>query len=196
MKDLSYAILRIDNFTCLDEKSVTIRKIAYRGIKKMKKRTKITLRTKIYLTIAGLLTLTGVFYASNPSVFVMSRPRRLPAHKPGRVKARFPECQFYVTQYENGQIETVDCLGMGSFFTTIVSTGLVEKYMTIAPAESAAAGFTPGDLFVTRNQRSLRPRHLAMSSCRLRIGPEYQAAAPIRTTARLRSTKWAHLATK
>ena len=33
----------------------------------MKKRTKITLRTKIYLTIVGLLALTGVFYAANPS---------------------------------------------------------------------------------------------------------------------------------
>ena len=33
----------------------------------MKKRTKITLRTTIYLTIVGLLALTGVFYAANPS---------------------------------------------------------------------------------------------------------------------------------
>ena len=35
----------------------------------MKKRTKISLRTKIYLTIVGLLALTGVFYASNPVPF-------------------------------------------------------------------------------------------------------------------------------
>ena len=35
----------------------------------MKKRTKITLRTKIYLTIVGLLALTGVLYASNPTVY-------------------------------------------------------------------------------------------------------------------------------
>ena len=34
--------------------------------KKMKKRTKFTLRTTIYLTIVGLLALTGVFYAANP----------------------------------------------------------------------------------------------------------------------------------
>ena len=32
----------------------------------MKKRTKITLRTKIYLTIVTLLALTGIFYAGNP----------------------------------------------------------------------------------------------------------------------------------
>src|SRR4029078_1820103 len=36
----------------------------------MKKRTKVSLRTKIYLTLVGLLALTGVLYASNPSVFV------------------------------------------------------------------------------------------------------------------------------
>ena len=35
----------------------------------MKKRTKITLRTKIYLTIVALLALTGVFYAANPTFF-------------------------------------------------------------------------------------------------------------------------------
>ena len=35
----------------------------------MKKRTKITLRTKIYLAIVGLLALTGVLYASNPVQF-------------------------------------------------------------------------------------------------------------------------------
>ncbi len=33
----------------------------------MKKRTKFTLRTKIYLTIVALLALTGMFYAANPS---------------------------------------------------------------------------------------------------------------------------------
>ena len=37
--------------------------------KKMKKRTKITLRTKIYLTIVALLALTGVIYAASPSFF-------------------------------------------------------------------------------------------------------------------------------
>ena len=35
----------------------------------MKKRIKITLRTKIYLTIAGLLALTGILHAANPIVF-------------------------------------------------------------------------------------------------------------------------------
>ena len=50
----------------------------------MKKRTKITLRTKIYLTIVGLLALTGVLYASNPSVFVMPGNGVDKAHRLGR----------------------------------------------------------------------------------------------------------------
>ena len=69
----------------------------------------MTPRTKIYLTIAGLLTLTGVLYASNPSVFVMpghgvSRPISPAVFKASPI---FPDGQFYVTQYENGQIEMV-----------------------------------------------------------------------------------------
>src|SRR6476660_4926843 len=117
----------------------------------MKKRIKITLRTKIYLTIVALLSLTGVFYAANPTVFVM------PGHGVSRpISPAVTQTQFFVSQYENGQIDTVDCLGIGSFFSTIVSTGLVEKYMAIAPAESVAAGFNPGDLFVTRNQQVLK----------------------------------------
>ena len=108
-------------------------------------------RTKIYLTIAGLLTLTGVLYASNPTIFVS------PGHGVDvPISPAVTQTQFFVSQYQNGQIDTVDCLGNGSFFSTIVSTGLVEKYMAIAPAESAAAGFTPGDLFVTRNQQVLK----------------------------------------
>ena len=35
---------------------------------------------------------------------------------------------------------------------------LTEKYMAIAPAQSAAAGFTPGDLFVTLSQAVFRAR--------------------------------------
>src|SRR6476659_5200094 len=119
--------------------------------KKMKKRINITLRTKIYLTIVALLSLTGVFYAANPTVFVMPGHGVSPPISPA-----VTQTQFFVSQYENGQIDTVDCLGIGSFFSTIVSTGLGEKYMAIAPAESVAAGFNPGDLFVTRNQQVLK----------------------------------------
>ena len=45
---------------------------------------KITLRTKIYLTIVGLLALTGIIYAANPMPFSSG----VPFHGRGRC-ARF-----------------------------------------------------------------------------------------------------------
>ena len=116
----------------------------------MKKRTKITLRTKIYLTIAGLLTLTGVLYASNPTVFVspgngVDEPIGLAADP----------THLFSSQYNDNQVITIDCLGMGTLFGTLpapIPPILTEKYMAIAPAQSTAAGFTPGDLFITLSQ--------------------------------------------
>src|SRR6476660_8486165 len=118
----------------------------------MKRRTKITLRTKIYLTIVALLSLTGVFYAANPTVFVttghgVSRPIS---------PAVFPNL-FVVSQYESGNAQSVNNLGNGSLFGTIANNSeLVEKYTAIAPPESVAAGFNPGDLFVTFQQTVFR----------------------------------------
>ena len=48
----------------------------------MKTRTKITLRTKIYLTIGGLLTLTGIFYAATAIPFA-TVPRSGSPAEPG-----------------------------------------------------------------------------------------------------------------
>jgi len=122
----------------------------------MKKRNKITLRTKIYLTVVGLLALTGVLYASNPSVFVMpgsgvDQPIGLAAD---------PN-HLFASQYNDNQIKMVDCNGIGSLFGTLpapIPPQLTEKYMAIAPVESAAAGFTPGDLFITLSQAVFRAR--------------------------------------
>src|SRR6476646_249863 len=116
----------------------------------MKKRTKITLRTKIYLTVVGLLGLTGVLYASNPSVFVS------PGHgvdQPIAVAA--DPTHLFASQYTDNQVRMVDCVGIGTLFWTLpapIPPILTEKYMAIAPAQSAAAGFTPGDLFITLSQ--------------------------------------------
>jgi len=110
----------------------------------MKKR----IRTKIYLTIAGLLALTGILYAANPTVFVS------PGHGVFQpISPAVTQAQFFVSQYEDGNIQMVDCNGNGSFFGALPDQSpMIEKYMAIAPAESAAAGFTPGDLFVTLQQ--------------------------------------------
>ena len=106
------------------------------------------MKTKIYLTIGGLLALTGVFYASNPTVFV------LPGNGVNRpISPAVTQALFTVTQYEDGTVDVVGCNRQGTMFGILpIGQQLVEKYMVIAPAESAAAGFTPGDLFVTVQQ--------------------------------------------
>src|SRR5947207_7343399 len=108
----------------------------------MKKRIKITLRTKIYLTIVALLALTGVFYASNPTPFSGQVPF------PTGVAAS-PDL-LLVSEYCSDNIDMVDCNGTASFYATLPGFGSCrEKYMTFAPLQSAAAGFTPRDIFAT-----------------------------------------------
>src|SRR6266700_4196252 len=81
----------------------------------MKKRTKITLRTKIYLTIVALLALTGVFYAqfppSHPTPFVFTVP-----FPTGVAAARD---LLLVSEYCSEKIDTVDCNGNATLFTTL-----------------------------------------------------------------------------
>src|SRR5436190_23227586 len=109
---------------------------------KMKKRTKITLRTKIYLTIVGLLALAGVLYAANPAPFAAGIPF------PTGVAAS-PDL-LLVSEFCSENIDTVACDGTHTLFATLPGFGSCrEKYMTFAPSQSAAAGFTPRDIFVT-----------------------------------------------
>src|SRR5438094_6765614 len=115
----------------------------------MKKRTKITLRTKIYLTIVALLALTGVFYASNPTPFSGQVPF------PTGVAAA-PDL-LLVSEFCTENIDQLDCNGTASLFATLPGFGSCrEKYITLASAQSVNSGnppgsapFTPRDVFVT-----------------------------------------------
>src|SRR5882724_3318995 len=112
----------------------------------MKKRTKITLRTKIYLTIVGLLSLTGVFYAQFPP----SHPTPFVFTVPFPTSAAAARDLLLVSEYCSENIRKVDCNGFATLFATLPGFGSCqEKYMAIAPAQSAAAGFSPRDVFVT-----------------------------------------------
>src|SRR5438046_8425089 len=105
------------------------------------KMKKITLRTKIYLTIALLLALTGVFYAANPTFFTSV---------PFATGVAASRSDLLVSEYCTENIDTVACDGTVSLFAQTPGFGSCrEKYLTIAPSQSAAAGFTPRDLFVT-----------------------------------------------
>ncbi len=122
-------------------------------------------RTAIALTIAGLVGLAGIFYAANPRpvVTVNTAQSRLP-HPPNHPDAN-PQpfasvtapigvaastTDVFATEYCSQNIDKIDCLGNVSKLATIPGpSGCAEKYMTIAPAESANAGFTPRDIFIT-----------------------------------------------
>src|SRR5437016_7047469 len=112
----------------------------------MKKRTKITLRTKIYLTIVALLALTGVFYAQFPP----SHPTPFSGQVPFPTAAAAAPDLLFVNEYCGENVFQLDCFGTATVFATLPGFGnCQEKYMTIAPSQSTAAGFTPRDLFVT-----------------------------------------------
>src|SRR5439155_295089 len=101
----------------------------------MKKRTKITLRTKIYLTIVLLLALTGVFYASNPTFFTSV---------PFATGVAASQTDLLVSEYFTDNIDRVACDGTVSLLATIPGFGSCrKKYLTIATWLSATAAFTP-----------------------------------------------------
>ena len=106
---------------------------------------KIPLRTKITLTIAGLLALTGIFYAANPSPF---------ATAPEPIGVAAAGTDLLVSEYCSQNLDTIDCLGNVSTLATIPGPvgPCAEKYIAIAPAQSALAvpPWTPRDIFVTQ----------------------------------------------
>src|SRR4030095_13728291 len=117
----------------------------------MKKRTKITLRTKIYLTIGGLTAMAGIIYATNPTPFSTGFPLY-----PGFPSNFFPTGAalsrdlMLTSTYCDENIVSIGCNGAASVVAVLPGFGSCrEKYMALAPNQSANAGFTPRDLFVT-----------------------------------------------
>src|SRR6266403_4341118 len=110
----------------------------------MKKRTKITLRTKIYLTIAGLLSLTGVLYAATPLFFTTYN------EPVGLAVSPF---DMFGTEFNTQNLNHIDCHGVVTTIAQIPGDlGISnEKYLAIAPNQSAGATipWNPGDIFVT-----------------------------------------------
>ena len=171
----------------------------------MKKRTKITLRTTIYLTIVGLLALTGVFYAANPSqratvpksvaapdVPAVAHPTPF-AIVPGVVGVAAVPGTVLATGSVSQNLSMIDCDGIVTVVATIPSpspAGLaVEKYMAVAPIQSTAAGFTPRDVFITQGDDIYKFSGGVLTPFAM------VSDALSRTTPGLRSTMWAHLET-
>ncbi len=112
---------------------------------------KITLRTKITLTIAGLLALTGIFYAASPTQFGSAT---------GVIGVASAPADLLVTEYSTQNLDTIDCAGKTALLATIPGPAgaNLERYLTIAPSQSANAGFTPRDIFVTQGDNIYRVR--------------------------------------
>ena len=97
-----------------------------------------------------MLALTGIIYASNPTPFSSGGPLYAPGDWYPTGVAASPDVVL-VTPYCSDDIDRIDCNGNASLFATIPGFGSCrEKYMTFAPFQSAAAGFTPRDVFVTQ----------------------------------------------
>jgi hypothetical protein len=100
-----------------------------------------------------------------------------------------------VTPYCSDEVDSLDCNGNSSLFAVIPGFGSCrEKYMTIAPSQSATAAvpFHPRDVFVTQGDMIFKidvSGGTITSRCLRRSG-----GAAHRTTTDLRSTMLAHLA--
>ena len=157
----------------------------------MKKRTKVSLRTKIYLTIVGLLVLTGVLYAQFPP----SHPTPLTAGVPFPTGVAAAPDMLLVSEFCSENIDQYrlrhrECHGVRADSGVWFLPGKIHDFRSI---ESANAGFNPRDVFVTEGALIFKIDVSVVqmpSRCLRRSGD-----APHRTTTGLRSTMWAHLAT-
>ena len=102
-------------------------------------------RTKTYLIIAGLLSLTGAVYAATPFFFAPFLQATGVAASPDNL---------YATQWCNQNFVSFDCMGNASVVGMIPvgNQQCIEKYPAIAPRQSIAAGFTARDVFITEGQ--------------------------------------------
>ena len=111
----------------------------------MKKRTKISLRTKIYLTIAGLVAMTaGSVYAAA----LFFGPLQM------TTGIAVSPSDMYATAWCDQHFYGVDCMG-NTFVLGLIPGGdnpCIEKYIDIAPKQAIPAGFTVKDVFITEGQ--------------------------------------------
>ena len=99
-------------------------------------------RIRIGLSIAGLLSLAVILYAANPTPFTT-------VNAPIGVAASGTD--LIVTEYCGHKVDTIDCQGNVTLLATLPGlSDCREEYVTIAPSQSAMAGFTPRDIFVTQ----------------------------------------------
>src|SRR5207253_10932799 len=110
-------------------------------------------KTTISLTIAALMSLSGMVYAANHVFFSFL----VGTFSAGPIGVAGSADTLLVTQYCDPQILSIDCItGLPSPIATVPgfpSGQCLERYMAVAPAVSANAGFAPRDIFVTQGNQ-------------------------------------------
>ena len=110
-------------------------------------------KTTISLTVAALLSLSGMVYAANHVLFSFITG----TFSAGPIGVAGSADTLLATQYCDPQILSIDCItGLTSPIATVPgfpSGQCLERYMAVAPAVSANAGFAPRDIFVTQGNQ-------------------------------------------
>ena len=110
-------------------------------------------KTTISLTVAALLSLSGMVYAANHVLFSFITG----TFSAGPIGVAGSADTLLATQYCDPQILSIDCItGLPSPIATVPgfpSGQCLERYMAVAPAVSANAGFAPRDIFVTQGNQ-------------------------------------------
>ena len=109
----------------------------------MKKRIKITLRTKIYLTIVALVSADRNLLRRQSNSLCHSR----------RAQTAWPLSRLWCSRPNSSAKISVLSTARGMsrrWRRSRVPSYPVEKYLAVAPIQSTAAGFTPRDVFITQ----------------------------------------------
>ena len=107
-------------------------------------------KTTISLTIAALLSLSGMVYAANHVFFSFI----VGTFSAGPIGVAGSPDTLFATQFCDPQLLSIDCVtGLPSPIATIPgfpSGQCLERYMAVSPVQSVNAGFAPRDVFITQ----------------------------------------------
>src|SRR5437762_8650358 len=87
--------------------------------------------------------MAGILYAATSTQFGSAT---------GVIGVAAAPADLLVTEYSTQNLDTIDCNGKTALLATIPGPAgaNLERYLVIAPSQSANAGFTPRDIFVTQ----------------------------------------------
>src|SRR5437879_11350931 len=113
-------------------------------------------RTTISLTIAALLSLSGMVYAANHVLFSFITG----TFSAGPIGVAGSADTLLATQYCDPQLLSIDCItGLPSPIATVPgfpSGQCLERYMSVAPAVSVNADFNPRDILLTQGNQTFK----------------------------------------